>query len=380
VRNQTKLSTLPLHCTIAIRPVAAALVLRKSSTGDFFRVMQPSVEHLKSSASLDYPITVIIPTFNRASALITCLQHLERQTHKEFEVIIVDDGSTDDTGQRVEEYCKNTTLDLRFFRQPNGGPARARNVAIGEARSPLILMIGDDIFASPQLVENHFSLHRLRSSSRVAGLGLTAWEEKKQKVTPFMRFLEEGTQFAYPDLMESSGRIGEEGRSCGRYFYTSNLSVKTDLLRRNPFCERFPWASCEDLELGYRIEKNEGLELVFLPEAMAHHYHPTTVMQACRRMRKAGWSVHLMYEIWPGVYRNPGGSTTFRRMVRKILAMPPFLHVATWASSVLGRFCSPKALFKALLGTYLYLGYKDRESEVRSWHCASTSSPSVGNR
>jgi glycosyltransferase involved in cell wall biosynthesis len=337
--------------------------------------MQPSAKHSKSSAFLQYPITVIIPTFNRASALITCLEHLEDQTHKDFEVVIVDDGSTDDTEQRVEEYCKDATLDLRFFRQPNSGPARARNVAVAEACSPLILMIGDDIFASPQLVEHHLNLHRKRPEDQVVGLGLTVWEEKNQKVTPFMRFLEQGTQFAYSDLTEQSTLSGHKPFPPGNYFYTSNLSVKTDLLRRNPFCERFPWAAYEDIELGYRIEHNEGLDLVFLPEALAHHYHPTTVDQACRRMRKGGWSAHLMYEMRPDIYINPAGNTAFRRMVRKTLALPPLLHAATFAASALSRFSAPKSLFKAVLGTYLYLGYKDREREVNAAH--GSSSPSL---
>jgi hypothetical protein len=163
---------------------------------------------------------------------------------------------------------------------------------------------------------------------------------------------------------EPKKAIGRELYFYGAYFYTSNLSIKTELLRRNPFCEEFPWASHEDLELGHRMRRREGLELDFLPEALAHHYHPTTVVQACRRMRKAGWSAHLMYEMWPETYIHPAGATALRRIVRKVLALPPVLYAVTFASSTLSRFCSPKSLFKAVLGTYLYLGYKDRELEL----------------
>src|SRR5215470_12369590 len=137
-------------------------------------------------------VTVIIPTFNRAAALICCLEHLERQTCKDFEVVVVDDGSTDETADRVEEYKKCATLNLKFIRQANGGPARARNVAVAAASSPLVLMIGDDIFATPQFVEEHLKLHRQHPEPHTAALGLTVWEEKMQEITPFMRFLEEG--------------------------------------------------------------------------------------------------------------------------------------------------------------------------------------------
>jgi len=315
-----------------------------------------------------FAATVIIPTFNRAAALICCLEHLERQTCKDFEVVVVDDGSTDETAHRVQEYGKRTNLSLKFIQQPNGGPARARNVAIGAASSSLVLMIGDDIFAAPELVETHLKLHRQHPAPHVAALGQTVWEEKTQKVTPFMRFLEEGIQFSYNDLVA--------GKIPGIYFYTSNLSVKTELLRRNPFCERFPAAAFEDLELGLRLTQKEGLELIFIPEALGHHYHPTTFLQACRRMRNGGWSAHLMYEMWPEAYLNPAGATPVRRLARRVLAPAPILFAVTQFTALLTRVITPKALFRAVLGTYFYVGYKQREVEVAS-EKKSSKQPSV---
>jgi glycosyltransferase involved in cell wall biosynthesis len=301
-----------------------------------------------------YPLTVIVPTFNRRDVLISCLKHLEQQTHKDFEVIVVDDGSTDETAQAMHEYMGNTPLNLRFLQQRNGGPARARNVAITEARSPLVLMIGDDIFATPELVEFHLNLHRRYVDPRVAGLGLTQWEETKQHVTPFMKFLD-GVQFAYGDLLL--------GKAPGwQHFYTSNLSVKTEVLRRNLFDERFLDAAYEDLELGLRIAKNEGLKLLFLPDALAYHFHPTTLPQACRRMRKVGSAMHLFHELWPDMRSDPAGRTSLRRMLRRAVASTPLLSVATAISALLVRFCCPKGLLQPILNTHLYVGYTERET------------------
>jgi glycosyltransferase involved in cell wall biosynthesis len=273
-------------------------------------------------------------------------------------VIIVDDGSTDDTPAQIEQYLKRTTLHVRFERQQNSGPARARNVAISMARAPITLMIGDDIFASPQFVEAHLKLHQERPESQVAGLGLTLWDTQKQKVTPFMRFLEEGTQFAYPALLAGSPPTYES-------FYTSNLSVKTAVLRHNPFDETFPKAAYEDQELGWRISRTEGLELVFLREALAHHYHPTTFLQACRRMKTVGWSAHLFFERCPETYTPIGGNTAARRAIRKILAPAPILYVTTQITSLLSQFCTPRPLLLAILGTYKCLGYQERELEIK---------------
>lgn len=238
-------------------------------------------------------IAVVIPTYNRVSALRTCLEHLERQTWRDFEVVVVDDGSTDGTAEAMEEYGARTSLRMRFVRQENRGPARARNVAIGMVRAPVCLMIGDDIFGAPELVATHVRFHREHPEERMAGLGWTRWSETGQVVTPFMRWLE-GTdlQFSYAKML--AGKRPGWGE-----FFTSNLSVKTELLRSNPFDERFRAAAMEDIELGYRLERQGKLELVFMREALAWHVHPTTFLQACGRLEAVGAATYVFHHVWP---------------------------------------------------------------------------------
>jgi GT2 family glycosyltransferase len=310
----------------------------------------------RPSPTAEPAIAVVIPTYNRARTLISCLEQLERQTWTDFEVVVVDDGSNDETPRKVQEYLTRTALNLRFVRQVNSGPARARNVAISSTRSPLILMLGDDILAVPELIENHVRLHRHRPDPHIAGLGLTLWDAKRQNVTRFMRFLE-STQFAY------SGLLAGETPSW-KHFYTSNLSLKTEVLRQNPFCDRFPNAAMEDIELGFRLAQTGRLEIAFLPEALGYHFHPTTFTQACRRMRNIGWSAHLFHELWPETYFNPKGSSSVMRVFRGFMVSAPLLECATRLSAILSLFCSPKAIFQTVLNTHFYLGYKDRQTKM----------------
>ena len=106
------------------------------------------------------PLGIVIPTHNRSAALLECLAHLENQTFHDFEVVVVDDGSTDDTRQQMEAYQARTPLCIRYVRQENGGPAKARNLGISMLQPPICLMLGDDIFASPTLVQRHFQAHQ----------------------------------------------------------------------------------------------------------------------------------------------------------------------------------------------------------------------------
>ena len=309
-----------------------------------------------SVSSLGYPIGVIIPTYNRSVVLLSCLKHLERQTFKEFEVIVVDDGSTDSTPRLLDEYRRQSPLHLRCIRQENCGPARARNAAIAALRSPISLMIGDDIFVSPTCVAAHLKLHQQKRELTVAGLGLTRWSDSGQTVTKFMRWLEDsGMQFANRDLLRG---VPPDHR----HFYTSNISLKTALLRENPFDEAFTKAAMEDVELGYRLRERYGLELIFIPDALAHHLHPTSFRQACRRMFNVGISTHRFHEIWPSTKEISRGSSIrqalWNVMLSDTVITSSFLVLCTFFAEVLTKVWCPNLLMRYTLYYYFRLGYR----------------------
>ena len=307
-----------------------------------------------------HPIGVVIPTYNRSEVLLSCLRHLELQTWTDFEVVVVDDGSTDSTPRLLEKYQRQTPLHLCCIRQDNSGPARARNTAISVLQAPICLMIGDDILASPDLVSKHLQLHRKRPEIQVAGLGLTRWSDVGQRVTAFMRWLDEsGVQFAYNDLLRGAAPDW-------RYFYTSNLSLKTQFLRENPFDESFKKAAVEDLELGYRLEQQGGLEIVFIPDALAHHLHPTSFRQACRRMFNVGSSTRLFHDLWPSAAL-PGTKSPFRRRLRSfMLRYPWLLPPLTILADILTSAWCPNMLVRGTLMYHCILGYQSNASSDRS--------------
>jgi glycosyltransferase involved in cell wall biosynthesis len=300
-----------------------------------------------------HPIGIVIPTHNRLSALLECLAHLEKQTFSDFDVIVVDDGSTDGTARQLEIYKAKSPLRIRFLGQKNSGPAKARNVGVSMLNSEICLFLGDDIFASPTLVESHLQFHKSYPDSRVVALGLTRWSASGQEVTPFMMWLDKANiQFAYPLLL--AGAKPDWG-----HFYTSNLSVKTELLRRFAFNEEFPYAAMEDIELAYRIEKQFGLDIHFLPEAVADHLHPTTFLQACRRMLRAGYSAELFYDLWPE--QRPSPKTGLRPSLTAIIARNPWLLKSLAnVGNLATRIVCPNKLTGYVLECHLEAGIKSR--------------------
>ena len=76
---------------------------------------RPEQAALQSAGAIqkqNFPVGVVLPTYNRAPVLLRCLRYLERQSWMDFEVVVVDDGSTDDTCARVEAFAKQTSLAL----------------------------------------------------------------------------------------------------------------------------------------------------------------------------------------------------------------------------------------------------------------------------
>ena len=82
--------------------------------------------------------SVVIPTYNRAKEIRRCLDSLVAQNFQDFEVLICDDGSTDDTSSVVSEYSHLLDITYRCG-EHFGGPARPRNCGISLARAPYIL-------------------------------------------------------------------------------------------------------------------------------------------------------------------------------------------------------------------------------------------------
>jgi GT2 family glycosyltransferase len=231
-------------------------------------------------------LSVIIPTYNRQKKLAHTLEALFGQQGLEnvaWEIIVIDDGSTDGTGDLVAELSEESPVPLTYNYQENSGPAAARNRGIRTARAPLVLMIGDDILATPTLLTKHLAAHKRYPHLQDAILGLIEWAPSLN-VTPFMRWWIEN-RFRFGALQE--GKLEPDFS----FFYTCNISVKREfLLNHGLFDESFRTAAYEDTELAYRLNQ-AGLRIHFVLQAIAYHDHPVTLQDASRRMENIGrWS------------------------------------------------------------------------------------------
>ena len=235
--------------------------------------------------------SVVIPTFRRPETLFPVLDALGRQADPpEFEVVVVDDGSGDDTPARLAAY--SPAYPFRFFSQSNGGPASARNRGVREARGRIVLFLGDDTVPEPPLLAVHGKAHAEKRPYPVAVLGYTTWPQEL-RVSPFLHQINEyGLQFGY-------GLIRDPEQVPFNFFYTSNVSLPRELLlEAGLFDTSFPHAAWEDIEVAYRLMQR-GMRMLYRPEAVARHHHDITFASFRRRQEKAGEAAAIFYRKHP---------------------------------------------------------------------------------
>lgn len=132
--------------------------------------------------AFDYKITVFTPTYNRAYILGSLYQSLRRQTYRDFEWVIVDDGSSDDTQRLVSRWMtEGNFFPIRYHRQENGGKCRAVNAGLGLARGELFFNVDSDDYLTDDALEKiarwESELPRDRKYCGVSGnLGTTETE------------------------------------------------------------------------------------------------------------------------------------------------------------------------------------------------------------
>lgn len=243
-------------------------------------------------------LSVVIPTRNRADKLMNALGVFNAITMP-LEIIIVSDGSTDETVVRLKEFdSPHSIVAIQIL---HSGPARARNEALRYATGDVVLFTGDDIVPTEQMIARHAMFHAQNSDEKLVCLGYIKYADTVYK-NDFIQYLENTCtdQFAY-HLLAS----GEEADY--RFFYSSNISIKRSFLEKFRFNESFKHAVWEDIELGYRMSRC-GMKVIYDSKAIAYHDHEVTLDDFMRRTYLSGKyayhvkTLHPEISVIPSIY------------------------------------------------------------------------------
>ena len=174
-----------------------------------------------------YPFSVFTATYNRAHLLPRVCECLAKQTFKDFEWLIVDDGSTDNTREVVAEISRKVSFPVRYVAKPNGGKPSAVNRGAQESQGFLIPILDSDDWYTPDALERFWHHWRNIPENLQPGfVGVTALCCYPSGELIGDRFPQEVFDCDFIDLRYKYKVTGEKG-GC----------VRTDVLRQYPYPE-----------------------------------------------------------------------------------------------------------------------------------------------
>lgn len=249
-------------------------------------------------------LSVIMPTYNRGQVMEASVQRYLRAANRlDAELIVIDDGSRDDTPDRLKQLA-NQASNLVIDRVPNGGPARARNLAASMARGRILVFVGDDV--AP--VDDDFLLIHAAAHTRMPKIGQTilgkiGWPNVEQLPINFVMSHIQGDgeqQFGFRNMTAYKWYDW-------RLFYSSNVSVKKALVPdwlTGGYDSSFHLAAFEDPEFALRTtlrlqESNEEFGVFYAPAAHLVHFHPYTVSGFLSRQVSVGMMAQRFLELHP---------------------------------------------------------------------------------
>lgn len=232
--------------------------------------------------------SVVIPTYNRREMLREALGSIWSQTFSDYEVIVVDDGSTDGT----QESLISQNGPLRYLPQSHRGPGAARNLGIREAQGEYLAFLDSDDLWFPWTLETYAAvIHEQGAPAFLTG-------------KPF-HFRDKGelsgvTKSAlatnrFPDYLASSAEF--------RGWGVSSFVIRADAMRA---CGGFMEAdlNCEDLDLALKLGVAKGFIQITSPATFAYRSHATNVTSDLMKTVEGEW--HQVRTEAAGGY--PGGN------------------------------------------------------------------------
>ena len=202
-------------------------------------------------------VTVVIPAYNAAATIRDCLGCLASQSYAEpYEVIVVDDGSTDDTpGLVAREFPK-----VKLLRQANSGPAAARNNGAKAAAGGLVFFTDSDCAPMRDWLER--MAEPFAANPEVAGVKGVYRTRQRQLAARFV-------QIEYEDKYDLMA-----GHEYIDFIDTYSAGFRKEIFNSmGGYDCSFPVACSEDAEFSFRLA-NKGYKMVFVPGAAVYHIHP----------------------------------------------------------------------------------------------------------
>lgn len=223
-------------------------------------------------------ISVITPMYNAESTIIQTLKGLESQIKRDFETIVVDDGSTDASPELVAEFSNQSQLLIKLIHQENSGPAKARNLGVEHSNGKIIIFLDSDCIPPPNWIE---------AMTRPLGdtiVGCNCGYKVRNKDNLIARYID------YEVARRHGKMVGKNIDTIGSY---SASFFKSVFMEVGGYNSEYTSANAEDFELAFNIRRM-GYNFLFTGETFVYHYHADCLRKYLKQQYSRGyWRVKL---------------------------------------------------------------------------------------
>ena len=237
-----------------------------------------------------FRFSVIVPTYNRLDEIRELLLSLEKQTlgKDSFEVIIVDDGSTDATEEFINELIKKGSLNLSFYKQDHKGPGPARNTGMEHAQAEYYIFVDSDCIAD----ENWLKAYDDAITKPVAGFG------GPDKVRSDFSPLQKAIDYSMTSFITTGGIRGSSKKKISKYYPRSfNMGVHADVVKKIGGFGTLRHG--QDIEFTHRI-RSQGKTIKVI-DAVVFHKRRTSLWRFFKQVYNWGVARINLYKIDKGM-------------------------------------------------------------------------------
>jgi len=238
-------------------------------------------------------ISVIVPSFNRRSEIEALLNSLDQQklSFDEFEVVVVDDGSTDDTQECVGTFIDAKRLTIQFIRQDHKGPGAARNLGMENARGDVFVFIDSDCTAPPDwlaVIKRAFD----------ADPELRAFGGRDDALADFPPLLL-AINYSMTSFLTTGGMRGGKKKRLAKFYPRSfNMGLHRKLYEKIGGFGGLRHG--QDIEFSNRIIKS-GDKVAYLRDSVVFHKRRTSLRKFFRQVFNWGVARINLYKIDPAM-------------------------------------------------------------------------------
>jgi glycosyltransferase involved in cell wall biosynthesis len=225
-------------------------------------------------------VSIIVPVYNSEGYLNNCINSILNQTYKDFELILVDDGSTDNSGE-ICNYYENGDNRVRVIHKSNEGVSTARNVGIDIAKGEYIMFVDSDDWIEINAIETLMD-HNINGHSDVVIFGLTKDLTRDNKLikSEFNGFYKKHKM----SVKELSNNFIYFLNSVGMHPSCMYL-FKSKIILNNKIYFNSNLVLYEDFDFNLRYLKSCN-KVTFIPNALYHYNINTSVNQLAKRKKQ----------------------------------------------------------------------------------------------